>query len=1585
MPSAGKQPQWWRATPTTNVSLLSIAHPRRASPGCGLQPTPTISDLLREVTFVFDYSGQARRRPSVNWSIENSNEQYNGSNHLPCSHSDVSGVVRALQAAARQLRSRAVDELVLEGNALPALPGRAFAPLRVLRLMLRDNGLERVAPTWLGGLEDSLLELFLVEPALRSLPADSLLRMRSLEALTVQAGGVRRVPQLSGLPRLHYVSLECPALEQLQVSGLPALSELQVSGAPRLSRLEERSLGALPRLHTLNVTACGLRWLHARSLAGAPALRRLLLADNRLQDAALVGRAARALPALDTLVLDRNLFDRLGEATFVELPSLRELRLADNRIEEVQRGAFHRVPALRVLDLSRNLLRRIHPEAFLQGSGKAGVEELYLEGNQLSSASELRSALSQLPRLRFLDASGNRVSELEGGALHGHGALEQLHLERNGLRRLHRGALRALPALRELRLRNNSLAGAVDAPFWDLPALKGLDLSFNFFPRLDERLLANLPALRRLDVSGNMIADVDPTCFLDTPQLESVNLSGNALVHIHPVTFRNLNMLFEVDMARNRLLELPAQLPQGLEHLHAASNQLSSMPALALPALRSLDLTANALSGMPDMRRLPHLRKLHLGQNLLQHLRGTDLDALASLEELDLHDNRLVSVESLGGAARQLRSLQLRGNRLQHVPAAMLRGARLLRHCDLSRNHIAAVDEDALADTRDLETLDMSHNVLEELPEAVARLPSLRALDASHNRLVALPAQGLTAAGLPALTELSLARNRLTLLRTGAFSGLPRLSLLDLENNWLESVETGALSDLPQLRAVRLAHNRLQQLPRAAMADLPQLRSAELQENSLSDIADEAIYGAPHLLLLNLSHNALTGLERAGIKGLKSLEVLDLSNNQLSHIPGGSLTGMDWLVELKMDNNRICAIQGSPFNEMPRLRFLSLRNNKMTSFPEPTFKKLRSNFAVLDIAGNPISCTCNSLWLQNWMREAPGSDLYCSDGSLLKDARLSRQECKGEQITEKFAPGCDSELTAGNSVQGTSQVLSTWVENSPTQEPHPLPQDSGYFYDDFVEYQYEDMNNTENNASLSATSTNINTLTPGFTNQDDSLSSHYISGDTPTFYAGTQNKRNKTSTDDIVPIKIPQHVPPSTSGITFFGIPLPSLSLGGLWGSSRKADSGPAEVRFVGARGKVHIPPPTAPQIQNGGFIPMLPESGGFTPIANPQLKQEMREILPSIHLKTNNTTINLTSQQVPNNTLISQRNISVTSHMEKKITLPQTQEDKKFISQKQMLPADDNEMKKVTEFKSGENINPELPLKPDFMDPLTIISNFPLTKGLLSSKSEFSEKDSQLVTYTHVNTSLPNQRHITLSSNTSDNHALLSKEVNYSQQVLQQTSVPSHFGTPSNIQKKSQHSSIKQHDLMADNNQTAVVLNMAKFLTETFATGHYNNTSQTTTSTPGSTTTRNTLQPLQGGLSIAADTSEDTVKILQAPSSLSSLLIPQEPSRPPTGKSTITKVLTPPQLSPGPEPVEDYLRGPEPNTNPRSAEDPPAVRPPAETVWRHNSSIDWYFRNYNNTELEPYVGHGRRRMTNQQPRVKTSILVLILMTVHIM
>ncbi|TGZ51199.1 Insulin-like growth factor-binding protein complex acid labile subunit [Temnothorax longispinosus] len=1114
-----------------------------------------------------------------------------------CSHSELPKVLEGLQAVSHYM-DRPVDELILENNNLPSLPGKVFATLRVLRLMLRNNRLERVSSGWLEGLHDSLLELFIVEPDLRSLPVDSLENLQGVEAVTLQSRVMKRLPRFSGLPKLRYLQINSPALLELvprNFRDVPNLEQLHVLGSPRLTRLEAGLLRGLPRLELINITDSGIHWIHPRAMINLSELKEISLVGNAIIDAGMVGRACMDLPSLSVIRLDRNRINRLGEGSFVDLPVLSRLYLSRNHITEIFAGAFQGVPVLKSIDLNHNLIHRIHPEFFPQRIGNA-LEEIWLINNDLSHVAEIRSVLEALPRLKFLDASHNQLEEIPFGALRGHSTLERLHLNHNRLAFLQRETFTAMPALRELRLKNNSLSNLLEAPFWNLPALKGLDLSENYFRHVEPRLFTNLPNLRRLDLSGNAIGLIEPESFLGTPVLEHVNISGNALSVLHPLTFRHLTNLYELDVGLNRMLEVVPGLPKDIEHLHMPKNRIVALPTvssqdLALPALRSLDLSSNGIERiLPGaLADLPNLRKLNLGYNALRLLDDGVFDGLTGLEQLDLRCNRLVTLH--GRSFRPLKSLMdvnLRGNRVEVLRPDIFQENTRLQRVDLSRNNLAQIPHATFTNTRDLRELYASHNTLTELPGSLHGLTALRVLDLSFNKLNILSPETLSS--LSSLLELKLVRNHIRELREGAFDGLPRLSLIDLENNDLRVIERNAIRALPELQAVRLGRNRLQSIPSGAFTELPLLQSAELQENRIQEIASNAFINVPHLLFLNLSHNHLPDLEYVGLEGLRSLEVLDLSYNRLSRVSSDSLAAMEWLVELKMDNNRICAVHGSPFDDMPRLRVLSLRSNRMTAVSENAFKRLRSNIAVLDIDGNPLSCSCGMLWLRGWLQQASSEGPRCADGSLFKELRLSRQDCQRERYVELVHPGCETEMinvatpSVSSSAFGITETIPLWMnlKDSSTQKPS-VSQDSDYFYQ-YVDYQ-------DNGSDTSTLLPSVSTISA------PTQTVKIIHPPPPT----QKHQKNATS-----PIKKNPMMPPSpsSSGFTFFGLPLPNLNFN-LWGNSgRKAERKESSSDRPG-RGRYRSFPPTEPEIHRGGFLPLPRGQSGFVPIADPRLTYE--------------------------------------------------------------------------------------------------------------------------------------------------------------------------------------------------------------------------------------------------------------------------------------------------------------------------------------------------------------------------------------------
>ncbi|CAK9812555.1 Protein artichoke [Anthophora plagiata] len=1118
---------------------------------------------------------------------------------VSCSHSELPKVLEGLKAVSHYL-DRPVDELILENNNLPSLPGKVFATLRVLRLMLRNNRLERVSSGWLEGLHDSLLELFVVEPDLRSLPVDSLENLQGLEAVTLQSRVMKKLPKFSGLPKLRYLQINTPALLELaprNFRDLPNLEQLHMFGSPRLIRLEAGLFRGLPRLELVNITDCGIHWVHPRAMIDLPELKEVALVGNSIVDAGMIGRACMDLPSLSVIRLDGNRINRLSEGAFTDLPVLSRLYLSRNHITEVFAGAFQRMPALKIVDLNHNLIHRIHPEFFPRRPGNI-LEELWLINNDLSHVTELRSIMEALPRLKFLDVSHNQIEEIPFGSLRGHLTLERLHLDHNRVAFLQRETFTAMPALRELRLRNNSLSNLLEAPFWNLPALKGLDLSENYFRHIEPRLLANLPSLRRLDISGNAVGLIEPDSFLGTPDLEHINISGNALSVLHPLTFHHLTNLYELDVGWNRMLEIVPGLPRNIEHLHMPMNRIVALPAVSsqdldLPVLRSLDLSANGIERMSpgSLTDLPNLRKLNFGYNSLRLLEDGAFDGLSRLEQLDLRYNRLVTLH--GRSFRPLRSLMdlnLRGNRLEVLRPDIFQENVRLQRLDLSRNNLAQIPHATFSNTRDLRELYASHNTLTELPGSLHGLTALQVLDLSFNKLNILSPETLSS--LSALLELKLVRNRIRELREGAFDGLPRLTLIDLENNDLRIIERNAIRALPELQAIRLGKNRLQIIPSGAFTELPLLQSTELQENRIQEIASNAFINVPHLLFLNLSHNHLPALDYVGLESLRSLEVLDLSNNRLSRVSSNSLTSMEWLVELKMDNNRICAIHGSPFDEMPRLRVLSLRSNRMASVSEAAFKRLRSNIAVLDIDGNPLSCSCGMLWLRGWLQQASSEGPRCADGSLFKEIRLSRQDCQRERQIDPIHPGCEAELIdtapypVSSSIYGATEMvpLRMNLKDSSTRNPSNY-QDADYFYPEYPDYQ-DSQNSTSNVTYSSVTATTI----------------------LPTIATNTVPTLEKSQSvlNNTVPVKKATVMPPSpsSSGFTFFGVPLPSINFN-LWGNSgRKSERKNSNSGRPG-RGRYRTFPPTEPEIHRGGFVPLPRGQGGFVPIVDPRLTYE--------------------------------------------------------------------------------------------------------------------------------------------------------------------------------------------------------------------------------------------------------------------------------------------------------------------------------------------------------------------------------------------
>lgn len=380
---------------------------------------------------------------------------------------------------------------------------------------------------------------------------------------------------------------------------------------------------------------------------------------------------------------------------------------------------------------------------------------------------------------------------------------------------------------------------------------------------------------------------------------------------------------------------------------------------------------------------------------------------------------------------------------------------------------------------------------------------------------------------------------------------------------------------------------------------------------------------------------------------------------------------------------------------MPRLRVLSMRNNRMSIIPERTFRSIRSNIAILDVEGkfvdilldlceafirmnmtkvltftvvsslgNPLECSCDMLWLRSWLQETeshyPGP--RCRDGSMLRDMRLSRSECSlpdtDGRNNNKLQLTNDHGDTFSNRRQDYDECELENIE-SYHNNLSPSPEESDYFYDQYVDYPNEINETFLATSNHSAPVNLVHGGRPQGPGRPNSLSPN-DGGGKDEIVDFSKNKFNNFGR--------PPVPPQNNSPFTFFGVPIPSI--GNIFGNGRNGNQ--RDVKATGGngstrgRGRVHIhrpgdftnpkasPRPSEgvtenykdqtgsdtkdgrptnennlfhrpyfqtpflpPNVENGGFSPMIPGSEkGFKPIADPSNNTKVEES------KTHQTTV---------------------------------------------------------------------------------------------------------------------------------------------------------------------------------------------------------------------------------------------------------------------------------------------------------------------------------------------------------------------------
>eukprot|EP00435_Cladocopium_sp_Y103_P024936 s2738_g6.t1 len=302
-----------------------------------------------------------------------------------------------------------------------------------------------------------------------------------------------------------------------------------------------------------------------------------------------IRKIAEIPPGIKVLSISSNRLKNLG--SIVECLTLVEVNLAANKLDEAALAPLAALPALRVLNVSRNHIRDLSPLVSApalapHGHAFPALEELNISSNPLSDV----TAAMSLQVLRVLTAACLAATTLQCV----HCSLEVIDLRSCCLQSI--SGLQALPYLTELVLDGNALLSCKDVAVH--PSLQALRLSHN---AIGDISAVQLPFLTELDLASNSLSQAFNLA--GAPRLVSLVLRTNQLTSL--VQLSALRCLTFLDASQNKIRALEPSL------------------RWTLRPLRVLLLNGNEIHDVEDVAKA-----MEMGGGL-------------ALEHLDLRDNPL--------------------------------------------------------------------------------------------------------------------------------------------------------------------------------------------------------------------------------------------------------------------------------------------------------------------------------------------------------------------------------------------------------------------------------------------------------------------------------------------------------------------------------------------------------------------------------------------------------------------------------------------------------------------------------------------------------------------------------------------------------------------------------------------------------------------------------------------------------------------------------------------------------------------------------------------------------------------------------
>uniref|UniRef100_A0A7M5VAP0 non-specific serine/threonine protein kinase n=1 Tax=Clytia hemisphaerica TaxID=252671 RepID=A0A7M5VAP0_9CNID len=284
-----------------------------------------------------------------------------------------------------------------------------------------------------------------------------------------------------------------------------------------------------------------------------------------------------------------------------------------------------------------------------------------------------------------------------------------------------------------VELPRNKLTKLVDGFFQLLPLLEELDVASNHLMALPSDHLAN-SKLKRLDVSSNQLRSLPESLFFNQ-NIVVIDASSNQLSSLpHTHTNWKCSALEKFVCSKNELTELPKSIAGAnrIQILNLSRNKFEVFNRWWKCPLVDVNLSFNHIKDFTlktDSFWSKTIKTLNLTRNNLDFIPSSILH-LTKLENLKLARNALKTLPRPDlWKTKRLLDLDLSYNQITTTP--ITDGFLDLETEEVEYNNTCELPVKIFADT--LQSLNLAHNLLDEIPETLCQLKALGRLDLSHN------------------------------------------------------------------------------------------------------------------------------------------------------------------------------------------------------------------------------------------------------------------------------------------------------------------------------------------------------------------------------------------------------------------------------------------------------------------------------------------------------------------------------------------------------------------------------------------------------------------------------------------------------------------------------------------------------------------------------------------------------------------------------------------------------------------------------------------------------------------------------------